>query len=296
MSICSSPSRMAFHQYSSPLFRLIWGRSAGSEESREGSPPPRPYPLPAPHLGGSDAVSSAMSAHRSAARLGLTHERRSRSPPTEPRPRRPVFQQGEKGSCPPALVAQGLRTTPRGPSQPLLKPLGWMAQPKSHQANTWGPAQGNASPGAVRPMRQWHGTGPGELGRPVCSHPGAESPGTRRMKRPCRALRGAGGSQHHSAAISRFANEGALASAPLGLTPWVGAWAAKEVRTSPAAPCHPCSPPAPTAPRPERRHPLASSPHPHRQKPPAWQGASQTHGQCRARSRRGCAGSWRALA
>lgn len=128
------------------------------------------------------------------------------------------------------------------------------------------------------------GTGPGELGRPICSHPGAESAGTSRMKRPCRALRGAGGSQHHSAAILRFANDRALASAPPGLAPWVGARAAKEVKMSPAAPCWPCSPPAPAAPRPERGHPLASSPHPHRQKPPAWQGASQTHGQCRARS------------
>lgn len=118
MSICSSPSRMAFHQYSSPLFRLIWGRGASQRRAGRGAPV-LPLgcvtPPPTSHPCGSDAVSSAVPVHRPAELLGLAHERKSHLPPIEPQVPPPWLAERAKPLSLPPLAVQRLCTIPPWP-------------------------------------------------------------------------------------------------------------------------------------------------------------------------------------
>lgn len=101
-----------------PFVQADLGTRCKSEESGERSPCPAPgmcYPPPTPHPCGSDAVSSAVPVHRSAALLGLAHERRSHLPPIEPQVPPPWLAERAKPLSLPLLVVQGLCTTPPWP-------------------------------------------------------------------------------------------------------------------------------------------------------------------------------------
>lgn len=225
MSICSSPSRMAFHQYSSPLFRLIWGqrgRGVGSEGGGHGAPPPLrarlravPPELQTEHGGGGGPA------------------------------RRPLPVAGGGGETPTALRGAG--------GSPLLQ-----AQPEPPSPGGLGPPQGvwgllggfGASPALCCPISSyrdlrtqfWVQHPPGSQG---CAAPGGK-PSTWGPVQMCwgGGFRNPGPAGGLRVALTQKEPSPRL---PQGLAPRAGAWAAKEAEMSPAAPRRPCSPRAPAS-------------------------------------------------